>query len=255
MIRLKKTSKAFIAVILIGYIIVLIGVSSIGYLVFAGLENEALLDKEFEELDYLINNYDLDNNNIDRKLNSYVTEDDYLVVERAIKNYWKEVVKNCRRLDDIYENYELYLVLSFSNFYIDAPNFTSSLNIIDASIANLEEVKNNLLYLYDKDTIISYIENYNLDQYFIDYYKDLMIDEEVLKTSIKEIENSINYSTSALQIYDELFLLLQKNQHLWYLGDDGYIYFDDDNLLNEYNRLIYLIENIDFSNTNIEQNI
>ena len=86
MIRLKKTSKAFIAVILIGYIIVLIGVSSIGYLVFAGLENEALLDKEFEELDYLINNYDLDNNNIDRKLNSYVTEDDYLVVELDIKN-------------------------------------------------------------------------------------------------------------------------------------------------------------------------
>ena len=251
---MKKTSKGLIAIYMFGYAVFLIFAIGVGFFTVENLKNEKLLNAELEELDYLFNNYDLNYNEIDKKLNNYVTTDDYLTVEKAMKDYWKEIVKNCRRLEEIYNNQDLYLVLSFDNFYSDSPNFMFSQNIIDTSITQLQDVKNNLAYLFDKNTILSFIEEYSLDKFYIDYYKDLMIDEDTIVDSRKEIENSIDYTINALKIYQELFKLLQDNQNSWYLYGD-YIYFDDDNVLNKYNELLDLIENIDFSDVNIEQYI
>lgn len=251
---MKKTSKGLIAIYMFGYAVFLIFAIGIGFFTVENLKNEKLLNAELEELDYLFNNYDLNYNEIDKKLNNYVTTDDYLTVEKAMKDYWKEIVKNCRRLEEIYNNQDLYLVLSFDNFYSDSPNFMFSQNIIDTSITQLQDVKNNLAYLFDKNTILSFIEEYSLDTFYIDYYKDLMIDENTIVDSRKEIENSLDYTINALKIYQELFKLLQDNQNSWYLYGD-YIYFDDDNVLNKYNELLDLIENIDFSDVNIEQYI
>lgn len=251
---MKKTSKGLIAIYMFGYAVFLIFAIGIGFFTVENLKNEKLLNAELEELDYLFNNYDLNYNEIDKKLNNYVTTDDYLTVEKAMKDYWKEIVKNCRRLEEIYNNQDLYLVLSFDNFYSDSPNFMFSQNIIDTSITQLQDVKNNLAYLFDKNTILSFIEEYELDKFYIDYYKDLMIDEDTIVDSRKEIENSLDYTINALKIYQELFKLLQDNQNSWYLYGD-YIYFDDDNVLNKYNELLDLIENIDFSDVNIEQYI
>lgn len=251
---MKKTSKGLIAIYMFGYAVFLIFAIGVGFFTVENLKNEKLLNAELEELDYLFNNYDLNYNEIDKKLNNYVTTDDYLTVEKAMKDYWKEIVKNCRRLEEIYNNQDLYLVLSFDNFYSDSPNFMFSQNIIDTSITQLQDVKNNLAYLFDKNTILSFIDEYELDKFYIDYYKDLMIDEDTIVDSRKEIENSIDYTINALKIYQELFKLLQDNQNSWYLYGD-YIYFDDDNVLNKYNELLDLIENIDFSDVNIEQYI
>ncbi len=251
---MKKTNKGLIAIYMFGYAAFLIFAIGVGFFTVENLKNEKLLNAELEELDYLFNNYDLNYNEIDKKLNNYVTTDDYLTVEKAMKDYWKEIVKNCRRLEEIYNNQDLYLVLSFDNFYSDSPNFMFSQNIIDTSITQLQDVKNNLAYLFDKNTILSFIDEYELDKFYIDYYKDLMIDEDTIVDSRKEIENSIDYTINALKIYQELFKLLQDNQNSWYLYGD-YIYFDDDNVLNKYNELLDLIENIDFSDVNIEQYI
>ena len=67
----------------------------------------------------------------------------------------------------------------------------------------------------------------------------------MLNTNRNDIENSLDYALNTLDIYKELFELLSNNVDSWTMDED-YIYFDNDNLLEEYNRLIEIINNMDF---------
>ena len=247
---MKRTNKAFTFSLMAIYTMFLIFIFMVVYFVYDGLKIEGKLDAEFSEIEYIINNDGLSNNSLDIKLNNYVAEGDYLYVEKAIKQYFKDLLAECRRLEDVYNNTQLNTVLYLYNFDSDAPHFENSQKIINDTRTNLEDIKGRLSHYFDINTILSYIDAYELDWYYIDYYKEMMLDEEIINENREEVENSIDNSIIMLNTYTDFFTFLSDNSDYWTMDED-YIYFDTDELLEEYNYYLNLINNMDFT-TDIE---
>ena len=242
---MKRTSKALTAAILIFYSLFIVFAFAVGFFVITGIKEEVTLENEFSAIEDLIDNSSIDNTQIDYMLNNFVTTGDYLNVEKAIKDYLEDLLVECRRLDNIFQSQDLTNVLSLYNFDADAPYFYESQHIIENYYQELKNIKTNLINLLDTDSIISYAEAYQLQDYYLDYFKNLIIDENMLNTNRNDIENNLDYALNTLDIYKELFELLSNNVDSWTMDED-YIYFDNDNLLEEYNRLIEIINNMDF---------
>ena len=242
---MKRTSKALTAAILIFYSLFIVFAFAVGFFVIRGIKEDVTLENEFSAIEDLIDNSSIDNTQIDYMLNNFVTTGDYLNVEKAIKDYLEDLLVECRRLDNIFQSQDLTNVLSLYNFDADAPYFYESQHIIENYYQELKNIKTNLINLLDTDSIISYAEAYQLQDYYLDYFKYLIIDENMLNTNRNDIENSLDYALNTLDIYKELFELLSNNVDSWTMDED-YIYFDNDNLLEEYNRLIEIINNMDF---------
>ena len=241
---MKKTSKTFTICLMATYTLIVTFLAIVGYYVYDGLKTEKMLDDEFSKIEYIINRDGISNNTLDIMLNNYVSDGEYLQVEMAIKNYFKDFLNECRRLEDLYTNYELNRVLYLDNFDEDAPYFETSKKIITDAQVDFTSIQKNLTDYFSKEKIMSYINDYDLSWYYVDYYENMTIDENIIDENKEEIDSSIEYVLAVLNAYNNYFTFLSDNADYW-STDEEYIYFDNDDLLEEYNHLLDIIENID----------
>ena len=241
---MKRTSKTFTICLMITYTLIVTFLAIVGYYVYDGLKTEKMLDDEFSKIEYIINRDGISNNALDIMLNNYVSDGEYLQVEMAIKNYFKDFLNECRRLEDLYTNYELNRVLYLDNFDEDAPYFETSKKIITDAQVDFTSIQKNLTDYFSKEKIMSYINDYDLSWYYVDYYENMIIDENIIDENKEEIDSSIEYVLAVLNAYNNYFTFLSDNADYW-STDEEYIYFDNDDLLEEYNHLLDIIENID----------
>ena len=241
---MKKTSKTFTICLMATYTLIVTFLAIVGYYVYDGLKTEKMLDDEFSKIEYIINRDGISNNTLDIMLNNYVSDGEYLQVEMAIKNYFKDFLNECRRLEDLYTNYELNRVLYLDNFDEDAPYFETSKKIITDAQVDFTSIQKNLTDYFSKEKIMSYINDYDLSWYYVDYYENMTIDENIIDENKEEIDSSIEYVLAVLNAYNNYFTFLSDNADYWSIDED-YIYFDNDDLLEEYNHLLDIIENID----------
>ena len=241
---MKKTSKTFTICLMATYTLIVTFLAIVGYYVYDGLKTEKILDDEFSKIEYIINRDGISNNTLDIMLNNYVSDGEYLQVEMAIKNYFKDFLNECRRLEDLYTNYELNRVLYLDNFDEDAPYFETSKKIITDAQVDFTSIQKNLTDYFSKEKIMSYINDYDLSWYYVDYYENMTIDENIIDENKEEIDSSIEYVLAVLNAYNNYFTFLSDNADYWSI-DEEYIYFDNDDLLEEYNHLLDIIENID----------
>lgn len=241
---MKRTSKTFTICLMATYTLIVTFLAIVGYYVYDGLKTEKMLDDEFSKIEYIINRDGISNNTLDIMLNNYVSDGEYLQVEMAIKNYFKDFLNECRRLEDLYTNYELNRVLYLDNFDEDAPYFETSKKIITDAQVDFTSIQKNLNDYFSKEKIMSYINDYDLSWYYVDYYENMTIDENIIDENKEEIDSSIEYVLAVLNAYNNYFTFLSDNADYWSI-DEEYIYFDNDDLLEEYNHLLDIIENID----------
>ena len=241
---MKRTSKTFTICLMATYTLIVTFLAIVGYYVYDGLKTEKMLDDEFSKIEYIINRDGISNNTLDIMLNNYVSDGEYLQVEMAIKNYFKDFLNECRRLEDLYTNYELNRVLYLDNFDEDAPYFETSKKIITDAQVDFTSIQKNLNDYFSKEKIMSYINDYDLSWYYVDYYENMTIDEIIIDENKEEIDSSIEYVLAVLNAYNNYFTFLSDNADYWSI-DEEYIYFDNDDLLEEYNHLLDIIENID----------
>ena len=241
---MKRTSKTFTICLMITYTLIVTFLAIVGYYVYDGLKTEKMLDDEFSKIEYIINRDGISNNTLDIMLNNYVSDGEYLQVEMAIKNYFKDFLNECRRLEDLYTNYELNSVLYLDNFDEDAPYFETSKKIIADAQVDFTSIQKNLTDYFSEEKIMSYINDYDLSWYYVDYYENMTIDENIIDENKEEIDSSIEYVLAVLNAYNNYFTFLSDNADYW-STDEEYIYFDNDDLLEEYNHLLDIIENID----------
>lgn len=241
---MKRTSKTFTICLMATYTLIVTFLAIVGYYVYDGLKTEKMLDDEFSKIEYIINRDGISNNALDIMLNNYVSDGEYLQVEMAIKNYFKDFLNECRRLEDLYTNYELNRVLYLDNFDEDAPYFETSKKIITDAQVDFTSIQKNLTDYFSKEKIMSYINDYDLSWYYVDYYENMIIDENIIDENKEEIDSSIEYVLAVLNAYNNYFTFLSDNADYW-STDEEYIYFDNDDLLEEYNHLLDIIENID----------
>ena len=177
---MKRTSKTFTICLMATYTLIVTFLAIVGYYVYDGLKTEKMLDDEFSKIEYIINRDGISNNTLDIMLNNYVSDGEYLQVEMAIKNYFKDFLNECRRLEDLYTNYELNRVLYLDNFDEDAPYFETSKKIITDAQVDFTSIQKNLTDYFSKEKIMSYINDYDLSWYYVDYYDNMTIDENII---------------------------------------------------------------------------
>ena len=164
----------------------------------------------------------------------------------AIKDYFKDLLTECRNLNAIYEDIPLNTVLYLYNFDEDAKEFNYSKSVLSENSSKLEEIGDNLAYYFSEEVIMSYIERYEVSWYYTDYYKNMMIDDTILTENKEDIEENIDYLLAMFNTYMDFFNFLSDNAEYWTMDED-YIYFDTDELLEEYNHYLDIINNMDFS--------
>lgn len=177
-------------------------------------------------------------------LNNYVSSGNYLVVEKATKEYLKDILYYARRIDELNDNEEFIMVLSMENFYSDMPEFNDSLRIIADVSLEITDIQENFVNLLQEDVVLSYLDD-NIFSYYKDYYKELIFDTDSIEDDALTIESNLDFVLSVLDLYEEFYTFLSDSKDDW-IVDGEYIYFSNTDLEEEYLDILYRIENIEY---------
>ena len=240
---MKRTSKLTIGIILTLSSIFVIAAIFFGSVIFYSVNQELKIENNLSEIDYLVN-YDMFDPRINDLLNNYVSSGDYLVVEKATKEYLKDILYYARRIDELNDNEEFIMVLSMENFYGDMPEFNDSLRIISDVSLEITDIQDNFVNLLQEDVVLSYL-NDNIFSYYKDYYKELIFDADSIEDDALTIESNLDFVLSVLDLYEEFYTFLSDNKDDW-IVDGEYIYFSNTDLEEEYLDILYRIENIEY---------
>lgn len=240
---MKRTSKLTIGIILTLSSIFVIAAIFFGVIIFYSVNQELKIENNLSEIDYLVN-YDMFDPRIDDLLNNYVSSGNYLVVEKATKEYLKDILYYARRIDELNDNEEFIMVLSMENFYSDMPEFNDSLRIIADVSLEITDIQDNFVNLLQEDVVLSYL-NDNIFSYYKDYYKELIFDADSIEDDALTIESNLDFVLSVLDLYEEFYTFLSDNKDDW-IVDGEYIYFSNTDLEEEYLDILYRIENIEY---------
>ena len=217
---------AIIAVILIGLIL---------YFVVSDLQQEEKLKSELNELSQLSNAENIDMDKINEKLNTIVTKDDYAIVEKAFKDYLSDSFENSLEIANILKDEKITQSLTPENYKNDGPEFTNTKEYLTQTIEQLEYCKNKYNEFLTDEKAMSYINDKNLDDYYINLYKDEIVGD--LSNTDKTVENSINEVIAMLDKSENIIDFLVENKNHWEIEKDN-IVFDDTDLSREYDDLI-----------------
>lgn len=240
---MKRTSKLTIGIILTLASLFTIAAIFFGVIIFYSVNQELKIENNLSEIDYLVN-YDMFDPRIDDLLNNYVSSGDYLVVEKATKEYLKDILYYARRIDELNDNEEFIMVLSMENFYSDMPEFNDSLRIIADVSLEITDIQENFVNLLQEDVVLSYL-NDNIFSYYKDYYKELIFDADSIEDDALTIESNLDFVLSVLDLYEEFYTFLSDNKDDW-IVDGEYIFFSNTDLEEEYLDILYRIENIEY---------
>lgn len=240
---MKRTSKLTIGIILTLSSIFVIAAIFFGSVIFYSVNQELKIENDLSEIDYLVN-YDMFDPRIDDLLNNYVTSGNYLVVEKATKEYLKDIIYYARRIDELNDNEEFIMVLSMENFYSDMPEFNDSLRIIADVSLEITDIQDNFVNLLQEDVVLSYLDD-NIFSYYKDYYKELIFDADSIEDDALTVESNLDFVLSVLDLYEEFYTFLSDSKDDW-IVDGEYIYFSNTDLEEEYLDILYRIENIEY---------
>lgn len=240
---MKRTSKLTIGIILTLSSIFVIAAIFFGSVIFYSVNQELKIENDLSEIDYLVN-YDMFDPRIDDLLNNYVTSGNYLVVEKATKEYLKDILYYARRIDELNDNEEFIMVLSMENFYSDMPEFNDSLRIIADVSLEITDIQENFVNLLQEDVVLSYLDD-NIFSYYKDYYKELIFDADSIEDDALTVESNLDFVLSVLDLYEEFYTFLSDSKDDW-IVDGEYIYFSNTDLEEEYLDILYRIENIEY---------
>ena len=229
---MKKT------VIWIVIAILLVIIVGIGILVVKDFKQEDILRQEMLEFENLTRAENIDLDQIDQRIRELKTTGDYGVLEKAMKEYLSDVVNVSVNISNILNDEKIVNALTPENYTEDGPDFVETKQFLEQSKNNLEQYKNEVLELLTNEKAMSYIENKNLDEYYIDLYKEIALSEDTaLDENNKEIEESLNEATQVLDIETQVINFLSENKGKWEIQGEN-IVFSNESLSNQYNEYI-----------------
>ncbi len=229
--KMKKRKNLLISFGILGVVVVVI-IGVILYMAYDDLKQEDLLKKEVVTL----SNKKLDKDDFSINI---VTKGDYVYVEEAIKNFYLKLSDSVKNISSVFDNQEFLQILSANNITSDGPNFTKSLALIDDTTKNVKEAMNSIIDLCNEETVLNLLDKNKVDDYYIDFYKELMLtdsDKDDLEATKKEMMNLSIDLEEFLNKAKEILLMLKSNSNSWSISD-GQIYFTTDGLVNTYNNL------------------
>ena len=138
---------------------------------------------------------------------------------------------------DILNDENLVNILTVENYLKDGKDFIKSKQYINDTKNKLNEYKNTYLEFFTEEKAMSYINDKNLDEYYIELYREEYVGDIEHDNGTEEVEKSLNEILDMLNIYEEVINMLSNNQEEWTI-EGSYIVFNRDELSNKYDELI-----------------
>ena len=231
--------KAIIGVIIA---IVLVAIVGIGILVVNDFKQEDILRQEMLEFENLTRAENIDFDKIDQKIREIKTTGDYGVLEKAMKDYLADVVNATVSIADVLNDEKIVNALTPENYMEDGPDFVQTKQFLEEAKGKIEQYKTEVLTLLTNEGAMSYIENKNLDQYYIDLYKEIALSEDTaIEENSAEIETSLDEVARILDIETQVINLLSENKSGWEVQGEN-IVFNSEELQNQYDELVSQIQ-------------
>ena len=218
-------------------VIVAIIVGIIVYFAITDLNQEEKLRNELTEINELVNEENINMEEVNKRLDTIVTTGDYAVVEKAFKNYLSDNFDNIMKIVEILNDEKITQILTAENYKNDGPEFVETKAYISTSKQNLETYKQKYEEFFTEDKAMSYINDKNLDDYYVDLYKNEFVGDIENDFKEDEISKSIDEIIEILDISEDVINLLSENKDSWKIEGDT-IVFSTDSLSQEYNNLL-----------------
>ena len=222
--------------LIVGIIILVLAI--IGFFVYSSvveLKKENELKAEMNDITSIIASNNYTEESINKRLDERVTDGNCGEVEDAAKSYLKDIIKLNLELINMANDSNMANILTAENYEEDGPEFTNTKNYINTTIEELENLKISYREYMQEDKVMSYVEGKNLDEYYIELYREIMGE-----SSYEEIESSIDELISLLNKANNIIDFLIENKGSWEI-ENGTILFNTNDLLNEYNTLVNLL--------------
>lgn len=227
--------KKKIVFIVIGIIILaLLGI--FGYMVVDEMNQTNKLIIEVGEVSQMFNQTSLDYEIIEQKLSTNVSKGDYLVVEKAVKQYLSDALASMKELQSVVDDDRITTLLTIDNYAEDGPDFVNTKEYIQNTRTALENLKNEFISYTTQEKMDEYISDKGLDEYYIELYNELMGGDEIMQADIEELESSLDSIINMLNNTDVVIDFLIENKDSWELQGENIVFFSND-LVNEYNEL------------------
>ena len=231
--------KAIIGVVIA---IVLVAVVGIGVLVVNDFRQEDILRQEMLEFENLTRAENIDLDQIDQRIRELKTTGDYGVLEKAMKDYLADVVNVTVSIADILNDERIINALTPENYTEDGPDFVQTKQFLEEAKGKMEQYKTEVLTLLTNEGAMSYIEDKNLDQYYIDLYKEIALSEDTaIEESNAELEASLDEAMSVIDTESQVFNFLAENKTGWEIQGEN-IVFNSEELQNQYDELVSQIQ-------------
>ena len=227
--------KAIIGVVIA---IVLVAVVGIGVLVVNDFRQEDILRQEMLEFENLTRAENIDLDQIDQRIRELKTTGDYGVLEKAMKDYLADVVNTSVSIANIINDERIVNALTPENYTEDGPDFVQTKQFLEQAKSDIEQYKTEVLTLLTNEGAMSYIEDKNLDQYYIDLYKEIALSEDTaIEESNAELESSLDEAMKILDVETQVINFLSENKDGWEMQGEN-IVFSSEELQNQYNEYI-----------------
>ena len=231
--------KAIIGVIIA---IVLVAVVGIGVLVVNDFRQEDILRQEMLEFENLTRAENIDLDQIDQRIRELKTTGDYGIIEKAMKDYLADVVNVTVSIADILNDERIINALTPENYTEDGPDFVQTKQFLEEAKGKMEQYKTEVLTLLTNEGAMSYIENKNLDDYYIDLYKEIALSEDTaIEEDNAELEASLDEAMSIIDTESQVINFLAENKSGWEIQGEN-IVFNSEELQNQYDELVSQIQ-------------
>lgn len=109
--------------------------------VFKTAMKEIKVEEEIADINKLVSAGDFSSNLLYSKLNRTVSSGDYALVEKAIKNYIKDVVLYIDKINELSRDEKLFDILSIDNIREDGPDFEQTKKYLAHISTILDEIE------------------------------------------------------------------------------------------------------------------
>lgn len=180
----------------------------------------------------------------DRTFSSSSVSFKYKEVEEVIEDYIDDFYKQYQKVMSYADDQELTTLLSISNYLEDGKEFNHSLEYVEKVRGRFQKDIDKLFQFCTKKGIIEFSKESSLSGYYQDVFvssvlnSSLFVKLENYKESFLESENQMNMVFNTVT---STLSFLKINADNWKI-EDNEIQFSTEDLVNQYNNLVFNIE-------------
>lgn len=225
-------------------VVIVLGVCGVfahyAFSVSKDLKEENLIKEEFSKIMELNKDKEANKEEIDNILARTVTSGSYSKVENASKEYLRDLYNYIDNINYLVSS-ENVNYLSIDNIKADMGNdFSNSKQNIADTKSQISDNINKLIDILTNETVImSYLDIAKLNDYYINFYRDLVLDNGI---DAEYINNKYGYLIERLNIYEKALDFLAANKKHWSISDkiseNPTIMFDNSDLMAEYQAIV-----------------